>query len=394
MINIKNQNSTNITPIIKKDNILSLNNIKKETKVTKLLTTEITLSKDEKDNINTQIKEGLKHLTERSVFNEFITIGTDSIEISRDSQVVLTDKIGVLLNSNNNETVIDNLMTLKNAVNNISANNLMKNSISGKVLNLFGLSNYAKKMKTAIIRYEDANKIITDLVKTLSASKGYLTSNITALLELGDTIILQQEQVERDLYALNTTLNNLELAQDLNETQIGQVRQAIKSNIKDLTVLKEVNNQYLLTIDQTCENSRIQMQSVDRACGITIKLSMVGFMIRSAIENNKRVGTACKASQDFLSEQLVHNAKAFSTQTKEVMELRQSSIVDLDKLTEAHDIMAEAIQESLDQTKFVNSTFGETMEKLNKLSAETNDITKSVIINSKINENIKRISAA
>lgn len=331
---------------------------------------EMSLTKKDKLDIEKQIEIGISKLSNRGVFNELYTLGNDSLKISKESQDLISGQISKMVEKDDNQLVTD-LTSLKTAAQGLNPKKFTKHSIIDKGLSIVGFDRYRHRIKAALTKYESAEKIMKEIIAALENGKEALERDITGLLSLEDGIIEQQKQVINDIYVIEVLLNKLKKGalnvQQLGETSVQQLKESANINLLDLRVLKEANNQFIIIIKQTCHNAKIQIQSINRACGITVKLALIGLIMRSAMENNKRVSKACKASQEFLSSQLVFNAKMFKEQTVEIAEAKNAPVASIDQLGEAHNIINEAINESIKQVSNVNDTIVQYLEKLDRI---------------------------
>ena len=349
-------------------NIEKTNNVETE----KMLVTISDTKMCEKDKlyIEEQINYGIKNIDDDHVLNELYTIGSNSIELSKDSYNLINKQVNAVLGDGNKSGMITTqLNSLRDTAQNISYKKLLKHTIVDKGLAIIGLNRYKSKIKTAMTKFSNTKKVMGEIIDALEQGKITLEKDVAGLLSIKDKILLQQKQIHLDIYALEMLVNKTESMEST--TNINNIVEAAKINLMDLKVLSISNDQFVATIVQTCHNAKIQTQSINRVCGITVKLSVVGLIIRSVMENSKNINNACKASQEFLSTQLVSNANMFKTQTIETMEMKKSPLVCIDKLEEAHRTITEAIELSIDQTNSTNEEITKYLKRLDNITNQS-----------------------
>ena len=126
----------------------------------------------------------------------------------------------------------------------------------------------------------------------------------------------------------------------------------------------------LLLIEMTRQNNRRLAESVKRSITMAGNLVMVGLSIQMALARQSRVLEATRRTREFLGEMLASNAAAIARHTKEIGDLYTSPVIAIDKITQAHNALLEAIETANDLRAQGIATARENASTLAKLALE------------------------
>jgi uncharacterized protein YaaN involved in tellurite resistance len=134
--------------------------------------------------------------------------------------------------------------------------------------------------------------------------------------------------------------------------------------------MDEVQKQIFVSIEMTRQNNRHLGQAVERSIAVAGNVVMVGLAIQTALARQARVLEATRRTREFLGEMLTNNAAAIARHTKEIGDLYTSPVIAIEKITQAHNDLLEAIETANDLRAQGIATARENAGLLAKLSSE------------------------
>ena len=134
--------------------------------------------------------------------------------------------------------------------------------------------------------------------------------------------------------------------------------------------MEEVHVQFFVSIEMTRQNNSRLGQAVERTLSLATNVVTVGLAIQAALARQKRVLEATKRTREFLGNMIVANAVAIKQHTAEIGDVYNNPVIAIDKLTQAHNELIEAMdladrlkQEGIDAAR-------ENIAKLSQLSGD------------------------
>ena len=134
--------------------------------------------------------------------------------------------------------------------------------------------------------------------------------------------------------------------------------------------MEAVHTQFFVSIEMSRQNNTRLGQSVERTLTLTINVVTIGLAIQAALARQKRVLEATQRTREFLGEVIATNAATIRQHTEAIGDVYNSPIVAIDKITQAHSDLVEAMdmtdrlkQEGIDSAR-------ENIAKLGQLSAD------------------------
>ena len=134
--------------------------------------------------------------------------------------------------------------------------------------------------------------------------------------------------------------------------------------------MEEVHAQLFVSIEMTRQNNTRLGQSVERTLTLASNMVMVGLAIQSALARQRRVLEATRRTREFLGTLLVANAASIKQHTTEIGDIYKSPVIALEKITQAHNDLIEAM-DIADRLKTEGiAAARENITKLAQLSAQ------------------------
>jgi uncharacterized protein YaaN involved in tellurite resistance len=140
--------------------------------------------------------------------------------------------------------------------------------------------------------------------------------------------------------------------------------------VQDLRTMEEVHVQFFVSIEMTRQNNNRLGQSVERTLALGTNVVMVGLALQVALVRERDVMRATQRTREFLGDLILANAAAIKRHTEEIGDVYNSPVIALEKITQAHNDLIEAMdladrlkQDGIDAAR-------ENIAKLSQLSAE------------------------
>ena len=108
--------------------------------------------------------------------------------------------------------------------------------------------------------------------------------------------------------------------------------------------MEEVQYQFFVGIEMTHANNSRLGQSVERTLALGTNVVTIGLAIQVALARQKRVLEATRRTREFLGEMIAANAVAIKRHTAEIGDVYNSPVIALEKLTQAHHDLVEAME--------------------------------------------------
>ncbi len=120
----------------------------------------------------------------------------------------------------------------------------------------------------------------------------------------------------------------------------------VSSRAQDLTAMQNVHEQFFISIEMTRDNNDKLIATVRRMLTLGMEVVNVAFAIQSALQRQKNVLEAEKATREFLGNLIVSNANMINQHVKEIGDLYKEPVIAMNKLEEACNKLEAAIDEA------------------------------------------------
>jgi len=238
----------------------------------------------------------------------------------------------------------------------------------------FGKNSPVRMLQRIALRYEPVSRQIAAIETKLRDGRTVLARDNLELRKLYEQIEIQQPTIRKNTFLGELLIQHL--AQLIQKTPDPMKRERIRGTIhdvsmrvQDLVTMEEVHNQYFVSIEMSRQNNNRLGQAVDRTLTLSTNVVTVGFAIQSALIRQKSVMEATRRTREFLGTLVTANATAIKTHTQEIGDLYANPAIAIDKITQAHNELIEAMdiadqlrQESIEVVQ-------ENIARLSQLSA-------------------------
>ena len=207
----------------------------------------------------------------------------------------------------------------------------------------------ARQLERIAIRYETVSKQVVTIERRLAEGRSLLHHDNTQLREVYREVEGQRGPIVRNIYLGNAIVVELEAL--LAKTSDPRKRERVQTllfdlamRIKDLHTMREVHEQFFVSIELTRVNNSRLSQAIDRTLTLTTSTLTVGLALQSALSNQRRVLDANRRTREFLGDLVVANAASIKQQAKEIGDAAKEPVIALEKLEQAHRDLEEAIE--------------------------------------------------
>ena len=207
----------------------------------------------------------------------------------------------------------------------------------------------ARQLERIAIRYETVSKQVVTIERRLAEGRALLHDDNTQLRELYRDVEGQRAPIARNIFLGNAIVAELEAV--LARTGEPRKRERVQTllfdlamRIQDLHTMREVHEQFFVSIELTRVNNSRLSQAIDRTLSLTTSTLTVGLALQSALSNQRRVLDANRRTREFLGDLVVANAASIKQQAKEIGDAAKEPVIALEKLEQAHRDLEEAIE--------------------------------------------------
>ena len=293
---------------------------------------------------------------------------------------LLRTRMGAMLTQDGpGSQIAKDLVDLRGTLNQINPHELSQASGLRKALGrvpMIGKSTPVMKVLERIaVRYEPVSKQVTMIETKLREGRQMLVRDNVELRMLYEQVESQQGPIQKNAYMGELVMQQLsELLESTDDTlKAERVRNAlhdVSMRVQDLRTMEEVHVQFFVSIEMTRQNNNRLGQSVERTLALGGNVVMVGLAIQSALTRQKRVLEATQRTREFLGDLIVANAASIRQHTQEIGDVYNNPIIAIDKITQAHNDLIEAMN-TADRLKDEGiKSARENISKLSQLSAD------------------------
>jgi uncharacterized protein YaaN involved in tellurite resistance len=280
------------------------------------------------------------------------------------------------------------LVELRLVLNEINPHELSKPGIFRKLLSFLPFvgkfPSLLKILERIAIRYETVSRQVLVIENKLRDGRSMLRRDNIELRKLYEQVEDQQLPIRKSAYMgiylmqqLSRLLTNID--DPLEEERIRNALHDVSMRVQDLRTMDEVHIQFFVSIEMTRQNNNRLAQSVDRTLSLASNMVMVGLAIQTALARQKKILEATQRTQEFLGNMILSNAAAIKRHTEEIGDVYNNPIVAVEKITQAHNDLIEAM-EIANKLKQQGIEFArENIAKLSQLTADLQQRSQGLV---------------
>ncbi|MBI4332355.1 MAG: toxic anion resistance protein [Chloroflexi bacterium] len=211
-----------------------------------------------------------------------------------------------------------------------------------------GGRNPVRILQKIAMKYEPVSRQVVLIETRLREGRTMLVRDNVELRKLYEQIEAQQPAVQRSAYLGELLMQ--QLTELLEHTPDAIKREKIRGalhdvamRVQDLRTMEEVHVQYFVSIEMSRQNNNRLGQAVDRTLTLSTNVITVGLAIQSALVRQEAVMEATRRTREFLGKVITANAAAIKRHTQEIGDLYTHPVIAMDKITQAHNDLIEAM---------------------------------------------------
>ena len=206
----------------------------------------------------------------------------------------------------------------------------------------------SRAMRKVAIKYEPVSRQVTMIETRLREGRALLARDNVELRQLYEGVESHHLPIQQSAYLGELLMGHLSKLLDETEDPVTRDRlenalHNVVTRVQDLRSMEEVHLQYFASIEMTRNNNDGLGQSVERTLSMATNMVTVGLAIQAALIRQRKVMEASARTREFLGALLVSNAASIKRHTREIGDLQNQPVIAMDKLTQAHDDLVEAI---------------------------------------------------
>lgn len=320
------------------------------------------LSSEDNAALQTKAEELVKKMeegTDRTLEDRLRNIGSQAQRKAAAELELLRMPLGSMLKDEGpSGRLSKDLLELRNTLDKINPHQLSRPGMFGRIVGWIPvIGPVLRRMRIPLAlkkiqaRYEPVSKQVEKIKDRLEAGIEALIQDNVELEQIYDGVKEHQFVVMKNAYLGELLMNRLnsmlEKADDPEQQRVVEsVLHAVSMRTQDLRVMEQANMQFFASIDMTEENNKNLQQNVRRTIDITGNLITVALSIQIALQTQKKVMEATKATQEYAGELLAANAASVREQGAEIREMANNPVIALDKVKSAFDDLMAAIEDA------------------------------------------------
>ena len=313
--------------------------------------------------------------------NDSITsLGVQAQRTAGNELDLLRSRVGAMLTQDGaGEEISKDLVNLRLTLNQITPREIQQaTGVRGFFIKIPLVGRFTpavKVLEKIAIRYEPVCKQVQVIETKLRDGRAMLGRDNVELRKLYEQVEVQQLPIQKNAYMGELVMQQLiDLAQGTDDTlkkdRVQSALHDVAMRVQDLRTMEEVHTQFFVSIEMIRQNNNRLGQSVERTLALGTNVVIIGLALQSALTREKRVLVATQRTREFLGNLIVANAASIKQHTAEIGDIYNSPIIAIDKITQAHNDLIEAmnIADRLKEEGIASAR--ESIARLSQLSAD------------------------
>ena len=324
--------------------------------------------------------EGSRGSQELELIDSMANLGVQAQRHAGGEMELLRSRVGEMITKEVSGTEIArDLLDVRVALNQINPQELAKRNLGswawGFVPSPFKSNPAIKILQRIAIRYEPVSKQVTMIEAKLRDGQAMLARDNVEMRKLYEQVEAQQLPIQKNAYMGEIVMVQLGDLMDrtddtLKAERIRNSLHDVSMRVQDLRSMEVVHTQFFVSIEMSRRNNTRLGQSVERTLTLAINVVTVGLAIQTALARQRRVLEATRRTREFLGNVIAANAAAIKQHTEEIGDVYNSPVIAIDKITQAHNDLIEAMDTSDRLKQEGIAAARENIARLNQLSSE------------------------
>ena len=310
----------------------------------------------------------------RSVIKSIEDFGMDTIQKSSQKNSLLQVTVGNLSKSGSDGgEVAKGLTDLRREMEDLDPSliDFTKKGILGKIFN---------PIRAYFEKYEKADSVINDIIKSLDKGRTTLKNDNTTLeieeVALRDLTKKLAKEIEMGMIMDAEISNKIDIARSRNEDEdrikfiSEELLFPLRQRIMDMQQMMTVNQQGIMAIEVIRRNNKELIRGVDRAKNVTVSALRIATIVAGALYNQKIVLKKIEMLNKTTNDLISGTARMLKEQGAEIQKQSMESNISIDTLKSAFSDTMDALdtiskykQEALPKMKETIQQFSELAEQ-------------------------------
>ncbi len=348
------------------------------------------LKEQAEKNANQLINLNMDSIEERkSIVKTIDEFGLDTIQKSANKNSLLQVSVGSLSKiGGESGQVAQDLSQLQKEMKDLDPSliDFTKRGLLGKIFN---------PIRAYFSRFEKAEDVINDIIKSLDKGKATLKNDNTTLeieeVALRDLTKKLNKEIQLGTMLDQAISREIEIAKSRNEDEdkirfiSEEILFPLRQRLMDMQQMVVVNHQGIMAIEVLRRNNKELIRGVDRAKNVTVSALRIAVLVASALYNQKIVLKKIQILNETTNNLISNTSKMLKEQGAEIHKQSMESTLSVDALKTAFQDVLDALdsisaykQEALPKMK-------ETIEEFKVLSEKGEKEIQKLEKGSKIN---------
>ncbi|MBI2171474.1 MAG: toxic anion resistance protein [Chloroflexi bacterium] len=341
------------------------------------------VSDEEVKELKARAQEVARQLEEASgskgmeVIDTITSVGMQAQRHAASELVLLRARVGdTLTKEGASDRLTSDLVELRLALKQINPHELSQTGLLQRLLDILPFRDRLLRILEKIaVHYEPVSQQVVIIETRLREGRMMLTRDNVELRKMYEQVESQQLPIQKNAYLGELLMQELDELMERTEDphkkeRVQSALYDVSMRVQDLRTMEEVHTQFFVSIEMTRQNNTRLGQAVERTLTVATNVVMVGLAIQVALARQRRVLEATQRTREFLGEMIVANAEAVKRHTQEIGDVYKEPVVALEKITQAHNALMEAMDmaDRLKQEGLVSAR--ENIVRLSQLAGE------------------------
>jgi uncharacterized protein YaaN involved in tellurite resistance len=306
-----------------------------------------------------------------SLLEQLSNFGGNEQRLAGESLNSLRRPVKDMMDSDNNHGIPDNLLKLRQAVNELNPNSLEAKGLA-KIMPKFMRKKSTDKY---VAKYQSVEKNIDEIVQSLLRGRDMLQEDNAELEVIKKDVHEKIYLLEKQIFMGKNLFQMIEDKRNDPEWQgktqlVNESQEKIIVRTKNMSSMVNVLQQSLASVDIIKKNNDKLKEAIRNAIDTTKNLAPVTSAIHLALQNQEKIITAINDVNEATENMIMANAQMLKDNTERTTKLLENPSVSIEKLQKAYQDIYSAIETQEASSRRIISSSREFVAKLDDMNRE------------------------
>lgn len=297
------------------------------------------------------VAEGAK---EMELIDSVTSLGMQAQRNGGSKMELLRVRVGDLISQSGSESeVASGLVDMRMALNEIDPSKLSHPGVFRSAASVFPfvtkITPPIKVLQKIAMKYEPVSRQIENIEAKLREGRTILTRDNVELRQVYEQVEAQRLPIQKNAYLGELLMEHLKvlLEETKDPVKVDKIQEAlydVSIRVQALRVMDEVYDQFTVGIQMTRQNNSRLGRAVEQTLSIATNVVTVGLAIQAALIRERQVMEANTRTREYIGELILANATLIKRHTVEIGEVYDQPVIAMDKITQAHRELMEAME--------------------------------------------------